>query len=98
MANSNVRHALVAGEYNERRSDCEAAAHALGVSFLRDATTEMLSSPANATWLIASTAARCISPAKMNACWKARRSLRKGNIARFGELMFASQRKLEGEL
>ncbi len=28
LANSNVKHALVGGEYNERRSDCEAAAHA----------------------------------------------------------------------
>ena len=42
IANSSVKHALVGGEYNERRSDCEAAAHALGVPFLRDATTEML--------------------------------------------------------
>ena len=33
IANSNVKHALVGGEYNERRSDCEAAAHALGVPF-----------------------------------------------------------------
>lgn len=36
VANSNVKHALVGGEYNERREDCEAAAHALGVPFLRD--------------------------------------------------------------
>src|SRR5271170_2834236 len=36
IANSNAKHELVGGEYNERRSDCEAAAHALGVNFLRD--------------------------------------------------------------
>jgi galactokinase len=42
IANTNVKHALVGGEYNERRSDCEAAARALGVKALRDATTEML--------------------------------------------------------
>jgi galactokinase len=42
VANTNVKHALVGGEYNERRSDCEAAARALGVTALRDATTEML--------------------------------------------------------
>ena len=29
LANSGVKHALVGGEYNERRSDCEAAARAL---------------------------------------------------------------------
>jgi galactokinase len=37
-----VKHQLTGGEYNERRSDCEAAARALGVKALRDATTEML--------------------------------------------------------
>jgi len=42
LAQSGVKHALVAGEYNERRSDCEAAARALGVRALRDATTAML--------------------------------------------------------
>lgn len=42
LAQSGVKHALVGGEYNERRSDCEAAARALGVKALRDATTGML--------------------------------------------------------
>ena len=42
LAQSGVKHALVGGEYNERRSDCEAAARALGVKALRDATTAML--------------------------------------------------------
>jgi galactokinase len=42
LAQSGVKHALVAGEYNERRSDCEAAARALGVKALRDATTAQL--------------------------------------------------------
>ncbi len=36
IANSGVKHALVAGEYNERRESCEAAAHALGLQALRD--------------------------------------------------------------
>ena len=42
LAQSGVKHALVAGEYNERRADCEAAARALGVKALRDASTQML--------------------------------------------------------
>jgi galactokinase len=42
LAQSGVKHALIAGEYNERRSDCEAAARTLGVKALRDATTAML--------------------------------------------------------
>lgn len=35
VCNSNVKHALVGGEYNELRQQCEAAAKALGVKFLR---------------------------------------------------------------
>ncbi|MDZ4815146.1 MAG: galactokinase [Verrucomicrobiota bacterium] len=37
IANTNVKHALVGGEYNERRDSCYAAAQLLGVPFLRDA-------------------------------------------------------------
>jgi galactokinase len=39
---SGVPHALVGGEYNERRERCFAAAKALGVPFLRDADSAML--------------------------------------------------------
>lgn len=42
IVNSNVKHALVGGEYNERREQCENAAKILGVKALRDATMEML--------------------------------------------------------
>lgn len=42
VAHSGVRHALVAGEYNDRRATCEAAAAALGVAALRDVTPELL--------------------------------------------------------
>ena len=44
LAQSGVKHELVAGEYNERRSDCEAAARALGVTALRDVTRPVLES------------------------------------------------------
>lgn len=37
IINSNVKHELSGGEYAERRSQCEAAAGALGVASLRDA-------------------------------------------------------------
>jgi galactokinase len=36
VCHSGVRHALVAGEYNDRRATCEAAARALGVATLRE--------------------------------------------------------------
>ena len=42
IVNSNVKHALVGGEYNERREQCEKAASILGVKALRDATLDML--------------------------------------------------------
>ena len=89
LANSNVKHALVGGEYNERRSDCEAAAHALGVKFLRDVSTELLKSRK-------SDLADRIYRRALHITGENERvlegcaALRKGNIARFGELMFES--------
>jgi galactokinase len=40
VADTNVRHALTDGGYARRRADCEAAADALGLPLLRDATPE----------------------------------------------------------
>jgi galactokinase len=89
LANSNVKHALVGGEYNERRSDCEAAAHALGVSFLRDATTEMLK--ARKSELADRIYRRALHITGENErVLEGCAALREGKIARFGELMFAS--------
>jgi galactokinase len=42
VCNSNVKHALVGGEYNELRQKCEEAAKALGVQFLRSVDMETL--------------------------------------------------------
>ncbi len=42
IVNSGAKHALVAGEYNERRQSCENAAKKLGVKFLRDVNTKQL--------------------------------------------------------
>jgi galactokinase len=42
IVNSRVKHALADGAYAERRAQCEAAAHALGVPALRDATLDRL--------------------------------------------------------
>ena len=42
IAESGVKHSLVAGEYRARREQCRAAAAALGVSALRDATSAQL--------------------------------------------------------
>lgn len=40
IINSNVKHDLVAGEYNSRRQECEIAAQFFGVKALRDVTAE----------------------------------------------------------
>lgn len=42
IADTSVRRQLASSAYNERRSQCEAAAAAMGVSALRDATLDML--------------------------------------------------------
>jgi len=42
IVNSGVKHALVAGEYNERRQSCENAAKKLDKSFLRDVDSKEL--------------------------------------------------------
>ena len=42
IVNTNIRHRLAEGEYAKRRSQCEAAARALKVTSLRDATPEAL--------------------------------------------------------
>jgi galactokinase len=42
ITHSGVKHALVGGEYNERRAQCFEAARVLGVPMLRDATTASL--------------------------------------------------------
>jgi galactokinase len=89
LANSNMKHALIGGEYNERRSDCEAAAHALGVSFLRDVSTEMLKS--RKSELADRIYRRALHVTGENErVLEGSAALRKGDIARFGELMFAS--------
>ena len=47
IINSNVKHALVDGEYRRRREQCEKAAAVLGVKALRDATLATLDAKKN---------------------------------------------------
>ena len=89
IANSNAKHELVSGEYNERRSDCESAAHALGVNFLRDASTEILK--AHKCKMADRIYRRALHITGENErVLEGSAALRKGDLARFGELMFAS--------
>lgn len=89
IANSNAKHELVGGEYNERRSDCESAAHALGVNFLRDTSTEMLK--AHKCKMADRIYRRALHITGENErVLEGSAALRKGDLVRFGELMFAS--------
>jgi galactokinase len=89
IANSNVKHALTGGEYNERRSDCEAAAHALGVPFLRDASTELLKT--HKCKMADRIYHRALHITGENERVLAgSEALRKGDLAQFGQLMFES--------
>jgi galactokinase len=89
LANSNVKHALVGGEYTARRSDCEAAAHALGVKFLRDATTELLKSRRDQ--LADRIYRRALHITGENErVLEGARALREGKLEEFGRLMFES--------
>jgi galactokinase len=89
LANSGVRHALIAGEYNQRRSDCEAAARALGVKALRDADMKMLES--QKSLLADRIYRRALHIVGENErVLEASEALRRNDVARFGELMFAS--------
>jgi galactokinase len=83
------KHELTGGEYNERRSDCEAAAHALGVKFLRDVSMEVLKS--NKCKLADRIYRRALHVVGENERVLAGSdALRKGDVTRFGELMFVS--------
>lgn len=89
IANSGASHSLVAGEYNQRRSDCEAAARTLGVKALRDVTMKMLQS--QKSLLADRIYRRALHIVGENErVLEGSEALRQNNIDRFGELMFAS--------
>jgi len=91
IANSGVKHALVAGEYNERRHSCEEAAAALGVRALRDADSALLDSQAAAVSPMALRRARHVVGENERVA-AAVDLLERGDAAGFGALMFASHR------
>jgi galactokinase len=89
LAQSGVKHSLVAGEYNERRSDCEAAARALGVKALRDVTTEMLLAHQHELPERIFKRARHIT-GENERVLAVSEALKNGDLARFGRIMFES--------
>ena len=89
LAQSGVKHALVAGEYNERRDDCEAAARALGVKALRDVTMEMLLSRQSELPERIFKRARHIV-GENERVLAGSEALEHGDLKRFGQLMYES--------
>jgi galactokinase len=89
IANSGVKHALVEGEYNTRRADCEAAARALGVKALRDVSAAALAQARDR--LADRIYRRALHIVGENERVLAgMEALRGGDLAGFGRLMFAS--------
>ncbi len=89
IANSGVKHALVEGEYNQRREDCEAAARELGVKALRDVSLEQLQSyKSRMSDRIYHRALHIVG--ENERVQLGATALRQGDLAQFGELMFAS--------
>lgn len=87
ITNSGVKHQLTGGEYNERREQCFEAARLLGVSALREATSEQLL----AADLPEITRRRALHVTGENErVFAGIDYLRAGDAAAFGRLMFAS--------
>ena len=89
IANSKVKHALVTGEYNERRESCEEAARLFGVKALRDVTPEFLEKNAAQLPAIVLKRARHVV-GEIDRVLQAEQALAKSEIARFGQLMWDS--------
>jgi galactokinase len=87
IADTAVRRQLTASAYNERRSQCEAAAKALGVPALRDATLGMLSG-VDMPRMVANRARHIIS--ENDRVLQAVAALQVGDLHKAGTLMDAS--------
>ena len=89
IVNSNVKHALVGGEYNERREQCENAAKILGVKALRDATMAMLDAKKGAMDDVTYRRARHVIT-EDDRVLEAVKAFEQGDLATLAEKMYAS--------
>lgn len=89
IVNSNVKHALVGGEYNERREQCENAARILGVKALRDATMEMLDAHKSEMDEVTYRRARHVIT-EDDRVLEAVKAFESGDLAKLSTLMYAS--------
>jgi galactokinase len=96
IVNSNVKHELTGGEYAQRRSQCEAAARALGVASLRDATLEMLTEHGAALEPVWQRRARHVI-GEIERTMAAAECLNRGQWSELGRLMYASHASLRDD-
>jgi len=96
IVNTNVKHELTGGEYGQRRSQCEAAARAMGVVSLREATLDTLRASAGVLEPILQRRARHVI-GESDRTAKAAECLSRGQWAEVGQLMYASHASLRDD-
>jgi galactokinase len=96
IINTGVRHKLVTGEYAARRSQCEAAAKALKISSLRDATPKDLERAKPGMDPVAYRRARHVL-SENERTLKAAMALDTGDWRAMGQLMYASHASLRDD-
>jgi galactokinase len=96
IVNTNVKHELASSEYSQRRRQCEAAAQALGVPSLREATLEMLQKHAGTMDAMSVRCARHVI-GEINRTLGAVECINQSNWIELGLLMDASHESLKGD-
>jgi galactokinase len=96
VTNTNVKHELGSGEYAKRRAECEAAAKALGVSSLRDATGAALEQAKDRMEDVVFRRARHII-GEIGRTTQAAQAIRDSRWAEVGRLMYASHESLRDD-
>ena len=96
IANTNVKHELVNGEYAQRRSQCEAAARILGVRSLREATPDALENAKGRMDDVVFRRARHVI-GEIERTVHAAEAVRASNWPTVGQLMYASHASLRDD-
>lgn len=96
ITNTNVKHELTGGEYAERRGQCEAAARTLGLSSLRDCSSEQLAARAATLDPILLRRARHVV-GEIERTEQAAQAVQRGDWETMGTLMYASHESLRDD-
>ncbi len=101
ICNTKVKHSIAGGEYNQRRGDCESSVRHLqrflpGIKALRDVTLAELEK--HGRGLSETAFRRCRHVISENGrVQEAAAALKRDDLKRFGELMYASHRSLRDD-